>query len=135
MHDAPPDRRAHLALVAFGYWHYGLVLGVVALAAGLKKAISHPFDPLEGWIALELALGTALFVFCDVGFRKALALSRSHVRLAAAVAAAATIPIGTEVAAAAQVVALAAIVTLALAVETYATRVTSQRDEGADAFG
>ena len=38
------ERRARLALVAFGYWHYGLVLGVVAVAAGLKKSIRHPYD-------------------------------------------------------------------------------------------
>ena len=135
MHDAPPERRAQLALVAFGYWHFGLILGVVALAAGLKKAIGHPFDPLDGWIALELGLGTALFVLADVGFRKALALSRSHVRLVAAAAAAATIPIGTEVAAAAQVVALAAIVALALAIEAQRHTGNLGSDEGADTSG
>ena len=31
---------------AFGYWHYGLLLGVVAVAAGLKKAVGHPYDQL-----------------------------------------------------------------------------------------
>ena len=46
MTDATPTRRARLAIVAFGYWHYGLVLGVVAVAAGLKKAIGDPYEPL-----------------------------------------------------------------------------------------
>ena len=45
MTDATPTRRARLALVAFGYWHYGLVLGVVAVAAGLKKAIRRSVRP------------------------------------------------------------------------------------------
>ena len=37
MTDATPTRRARLALVAFGYWHYGLVLGVVGVAAGTEE--------------------------------------------------------------------------------------------------
>jgi low temperature requirement protein LtrA len=53
---APPERRTRLALVAFGYWHYGILLAVIAIAAGLKQAIAHPYDPLEDWIAVGLAL-------------------------------------------------------------------------------
>ena len=73
-HDAPPERRPQLALNAFGYWHYGLLLAVIAVAAGLKKAIGHPFDPLEDWIAVALAAGTALYVACDAGFRRTFGL-------------------------------------------------------------
>ena len=46
-----------------------MLLGVVALAAGLKKAIGDPYDPLGGWIAVGLAAGAALFILCEVGFR------------------------------------------------------------------
>jgi low temperature requirement protein LtrA len=35
MVDAPEAKRPHLALTAFGYWHWGLLLGIVAIAAGL----------------------------------------------------------------------------------------------------
>jgi low temperature requirement protein LtrA len=117
MEECPPERRPHLALMGFGYWHFGLILAIVAVAAGLKKAIGHPYDPLETWIALELAAGTGLFLACEVGFRRALGLARSHVRLVAAAAALLTIPLGAEVAAAAQIGALAALVAAALAVE------------------
>ena len=117
MVDAPPERRPRLALTAFGYWHYGLLLAIVAVAAGLKKAVGDPYDPLDAWVATELAAGTALFVVCEIGFRRALGIGRSGIRLAAAVAALATIPLGTEVAATAQVGALAAIVVAALAIE------------------
>src|SRR5262245_35303885 len=86
MVDAPVERRPQLALAAFGYWHYGLLLGIVALAAGVKTAIGHPHDTLAGWIAVELAGGVALFAACDVGFRRALGIAGSRVRLAAAVA-------------------------------------------------
>ena len=62
--DATPTRRARIAVVAFGYWHYGLVLGVVAVAAGLKKSVGHPYDQLGTWVGLELAVGVALFTAC-----------------------------------------------------------------------
>jgi low temperature requirement protein LtrA len=117
MSEAPESRRPQLALVGFGYWHYGLLLGVVAVAAGLKKAIGDPYDPLDDLIAVELGVGAALFVACDVGFRRTLGLSRSEIRLAAAAFMLATIPLGTELSGAAQVGALAAIATFALAVE------------------
>jgi low temperature requirement protein LtrA len=115
--DAPAERRPGLALTAFGYWHYGLLLAIVAVAAGLKKAVGDPYDPLDSWVATVLAAGTALFVACEVGFRRTLGIGRSGIRLAAALAALVTIPLGTEVAATAQVGALAAIVAVALAAE------------------
>jgi hypothetical protein len=87
------------------------------VAAGLKKAIGDPYDPLDTWIATELAAGTALFIGCEVGFRRTLGIRRSGIRLGAAIATLATIPLGTEVAATAQVGALAAIVAVALAAE------------------
>jgi low temperature requirement protein LtrA len=117
MREASPARRAQLALVGFGYWHYGLLLGVVAVAAGLEEAIAGPYDPLHGWIGVELAVGTALFLACDVGFRRTLGIPRGGARLAAAAVALATIPLGTELAASAQLAALVALVVAALALE------------------
>ena len=117
MVEAPPARRARLALVGFGYWHFGLLLGVVALAAGLKKAIGDPYDPLAGWIGLELGVGVALFAACTVGFRTTLGIGVSRSRIVAALAALATIPIGTEWSAAGQLAVLTAIVVAALVVE------------------
>jgi low temperature requirement protein LtrA len=117
MKTAEPARRARFALVGFGYWHYGLLLGVVAVAAGLKKAIGGPYDALDGWIGIELAVGVALFLWCTVGFSRTLGLGTSTPRLVAGAAALATIPIGTEWTAAGQLALLTAIVALALAVE------------------
>jgi low temperature requirement protein LtrA len=116
-HATPSARRPQLALSGFGYWHYGILLGIVAVAAGLKKAIGDPYDPLGGWIAVGLAAGAALFIVCDAGFRRTFGIGRNHTRLAAAAAALATIPLGTEVGAAAQVGAIATLVTAALAAE------------------
>jgi low temperature requirement protein LtrA len=117
MAEAEPTRRARLALVGFGYWHYGLLLGVVGVAAGLKKAIGHPYDELGSWVGVELAVGVALFTACTVGFRATLGLGISRERLLAAGAALATIPLGTQWSAAAQLVALTAIVVGALVIE------------------
>ncbi|MGH3142833.1 MAG: low temperature requirement protein A, partial [Gaiellales bacterium] len=117
MVDAPDERRTQFALNAFGYWHYGLLLGIVALAAGLKVAIGDPYEPLQGWIAVELAAGVALFVACDVGFRRTLGIAGGGMRLVAAVVALATIPFGLGLAASAQVGALAAVVAVALVLE------------------
>ena len=115
--EAPPERRPQLALTGFGYWHYGILLGVVAVAAGLKKALGDPYEPLGGWIAVGLAGGTALFVVCDVGFRRTFGVARNRARLVAGFGALATIPLGTEVGAALQVGALAAVIVAALVAE------------------
>jgi low temperature requirement protein LtrA len=120
MVSADEARRPRLALIAFGYWHYGLLLGVVAIAAGMKKAVGDPYDPLVGWIGIELGVGVALFVVCTVGFRTTLGLGVSRARLVSAVAALATIPLGTEWSAAAQLGALMLIVAAALLVEARA---------------
>jgi low temperature requirement protein LtrA len=118
MADAPPPRRNDLALVAFGYWHYGLLLGIVSVAAGLKKAVGAPYAPLAVWIASELASGVALFLACHIGFRRTLGIRRGGSRLAAALVSLLTIPLGTEIAATAQVGALAAIVAGGLALDS-----------------
>ena len=131
MLDAPEETRPRLALVAFGYWHVGLLLGIVAIAAGLKKAVGDPYEPLGGLIAVELAVGTALFLLSEVGFRRTLGIGRSGIRIAAAVAALATIPLGTELDAKAEIGALAAIVAVALALEGYAARGSRQPTVGA----
>ena len=117
LQSAPPERRPVMALIGYGYWHFGLLLGVIAVAAGLKKAVGAPADELDTWIACELAVGVALFVACDVGFRRALGIPRGGARLVAAAVALATIPLGTELDAKTQITALAAIVVCALLVE------------------
>jgi low temperature requirement protein LtrA len=117
LEEAEPSRRARLALVGFGYWHYGLLLGVVAVAAGLKTAIGHPYDELGTWVGLELAAGVALFAACTVGFRATLGLGVGRERLLAAAIALATIPLGLYWSAIAQLVALTAIVVATLVVE------------------
>jgi low temperature requirement protein LtrA len=114
---APASARSRLALVAFGCWHLPLLLGIIAVASGVKVAIGHPDDALETGRALALGGGTALFLFGEAGFRRSLRIGQGGVRLAAAVAALATLPLGTELSATWQLAALVAVLAGALAVE------------------
>jgi low temperature requirement protein LtrA len=105
--------RGRASLDAFGYAHLPLLLGIVFLAVGLKKATGHAYDPLDGGPALALAGGAALFLLGDVWFRSVLRIGRSLPRALGGVAAFVTIPLGTEVAAVAQLAALVLVVAAA----------------------
>ncbi len=109
----PIRRRAVACLDAFGYAHLVLLLGIVCVAVGLKKATGHAYDPLDAGAALALAGGVALFLAGDVWFRAILHIGRAPARAVGALVALATIPLGTEVAAVAQVGALAVVVAVA----------------------
>ena len=124
--SAPARRQPWIALEGFGVAHYGLLLGVVVVAAGIKKAIGHAYDPLTSAEALALGGGVALFLAADVLFRAILGLGRAAHRTIAALLALATIPLGTEVAAAAQLAAFV-ILTVALAGEGVARSARRRR--------
>ena len=109
--ESPAADRPRLALLAGTYGHLVLLLGIVLLSSGLKKAIGHPVDPLEGLVAVELATGAALFVAAAGAILRVLRVDDGVASRGAMIAAAlATIPLGLAVSAAAQVAALAAIV-------------------------
>jgi low temperature requirement protein LtrA len=114
---APAARQPWIALEGFGLAHYVLLLGIVLVAAGLKKATGHPYDALTLEQALTLGGGVALFLAADVWFRRVLSLGRSAHRALAALLALATIPVGSEIAAVAQLGALVVILAVALAGE------------------
>jgi low temperature requirement protein LtrA len=111
---APAERRPWIALHGFGMAHFFLLLGIVLVAVGLKKATGHPYDPLTYAQALTLGGGVALFLAADVAFRRILGLGRAPHRAVAALAAIATVPLGAEVAAVAQIGVLAAVLGVAL---------------------
>jgi low temperature requirement protein LtrA len=102
----PDDRRGWVAIQAFGYCHLGMLLGIIAMAAGLKDAIGHAGDPLDLPHALMLSGGAALFLVADACFRRTLALGPSTYRAAAAALALAAIPVGLTLSALAQLATL-----------------------------
>jgi low temperature requirement protein LtrA len=122
MDRAPMAERPWLAVKAFGYWHLFLLLGVIAMATGLKQAIGDDFDPLTSRYALALGGGAAVFLLGEALFRRELGLAGARGRAVAALLALATIPLGTEVAAAAQNGALVALFIAMLATQQETAR-------------
>jgi low temperature requirement protein LtrA len=102
----PDDRRGWVAIQAFGYWHLLMLLGIIAMAAGLKDVVGHAFDPLDLAHALLLSGGVALFLAGDVLFRHTLHIGPGRLRALAATLALATTPLGLAVSAIAQLAAL-----------------------------
>jgi low temperature requirement protein LtrA len=84
--------RVKLILRAYFYAHVPILLGIVATAAGIKKAIGH--DHLDVGPAAALAAGVALFLAGDVWFRRSLGLAGAPLRLLAGLLALASVPIG-----------------------------------------
>jgi len=121
---ASPGQRPGLALSAYFYAHIPMLLGVVAMAAGVKLTLGHPGQPEPVGQALVLSAGVALFLAGDAWFRGALRIGTPWPRLVtagialAAAALGATVTIGAQLA-----VLLAALVTM-LAVERRLPAVT-----------
>jgi low temperature requirement protein LtrA len=114
----PEDRRGWVALQAFGYWHLVMLLGIIAMAAGLKDAIGHAFDPLDLAHALMLSGGATLFLAGDLLFRRTLQLGPARLRAAAAALCLATIPLGMATSAVLQLSILGMVLSGSLAAES-----------------
>ncbi|HEX3514910.1 MAG TPA: low temperature requirement protein A [Trebonia sp.] len=121
---ADPDRRPWLVLAAYFYAYIPMLLGIVAIAAGLKDAIGHPGTTLPTGPAIALALGVTLFLAGDVAFRQVLRIGSPRWRALAAVLALAAWPLSVGVNAAAGIALLTAVVAAAVAVEGRAERAT-----------
>jgi low temperature requirement protein LtrA len=117
MAEASPERRGFLALVGFGYTHLPMLLGIVAVAAGLEEAIAHPADALETGTAAFLAGGAALFLLADVAFRHLLVIGTGGPRAITALLLLVTIPLGTEVSALALLAGVVAVFAAGLTAE------------------
>jgi low temperature requirement protein LtrA len=107
---ASSERRTALALSALFYGNIPLLLGVVAMAAGVRQVISHSAALTAGPAgpAMALGVGCGLFLAGDVAVRHLLGLGRESLRAAAAAVALATIAIGGLVAIEAQLAVITA---------------------------
>jgi low temperature requirement protein LtrA len=92
---ADPRRRTRIAIRAYVYAYYFLLLGIVVVAAGIKKATQYTDGHLKPSYALLLAGGLAIFLLGDVAFRRSLRIGTVRFRLAGALLAPATIALGT----------------------------------------
>ncbi len=113
----PTKREFYAANVAYYWAHLVMLLGIVCIAAGLERAIGHPFDELSFARALELGGGTALYLAGHAWFRLVLGLPFKPWRALALVLSLATIPLG---------VASSALVQLAVLVAALATCIAAE---------
>jgi low temperature requirement protein LtrA len=107
---ADAGERTRMALNGFAYPHWFLLLGIVLVAAALRKATGHPFDAASTAAAVGLGGGVAIFLAADAVFRHVLGIAGARPRACAALLAPLSIPIGLA-AAGAQIAALVALLT------------------------
>ncbi|MFJ3788075.1 low temperature requirement protein A [Kitasatospora sp. NPDC090091] len=105
----PSDRRNLLAVSVYNLGHYGLLLGVLLFATGVKSAVAHPGSPIGLAQAAALAGGVALFLVVNTAIRRSFALTPNLPRLLAAGLLVAAVPLGTRVSALAEAAAAAAV--------------------------
>jgi low temperature requirement protein LtrA len=116
MTAAAPQARPGMALNGYFYSYIPMLIGVVVMAAGVKRSIGQPGHAAPA-AALALAGGVALFLAGTVAFRAALRIGSYAIRSTAVVATLATTVIGALLAVEAQLVALVAVLGLMLAAE------------------
>jgi len=116
----PQRDRSFAALNAFGYFHLPLLLGIVAVASAERQAVAHPFAELSWARAAVLAGGVVAFLAGDILFRRELSIGSVRARVAAAILAPATIPLGALGSAFAQLAVIVALLATALAYERFA---------------
>lgn len=116
MRRADPAARPALALAAYFYAYIPMLLGIVALSAGVKQAIVSIRTATLGSSA-ALACGVALFIVGSAALRRALRIGEQKYRLAAAAVSLAACLVGVTVSVAAEIALLAAIVAAMLVVE------------------
>ena len=116
MTRADPAARPGLALSAYFYAYIPMLLGIVALAAGVKRVIGHA-GPAGFPACLALAGGVALYLVGGIIFRRTLRIGTQRFRASAAIAALAALTVGVTVSVAGQIAVLTAIVAAALVLE------------------
>ena len=117
MRAADPAARPALALAAYFFAYIPMLLGVVALASGVKQAIVNTGTTLPAGPCVALGCGVALFLAGSAAFRHALGIGAERYRLAAAAACLAVSVLGVTVSVAAEMALLTVIVAVSLAAE------------------
>jgi low temperature requirement protein LtrA len=117
--QATSERRTALALYAYFYGNIPLLLGLVAMAAGVGQAVGHAARLVAGPVgaAVLLAAGAALFLAGDVAIRRLLQTGPVRLRAAAAVLALATTAIGALIALEVQLAVITAVLVGMLVLE------------------
>ncbi|WP_250306198.1 MULTISPECIES: low temperature requirement protein A [unclassified Streptomyces] len=107
-------QRSRLALAAFFYAHVPMLLGLILIAAAVKKTIVHPYDPLAMAPSVALACGVALYLGGIAWFHGILKIGPQRFHFTASLFAVLAIPVGHFGTAVAEVVVLGALIGAAL---------------------
>ena len=118
---ADPEARPALALAAYFFAYIPMLLGIVALASGVKQAIVNTGSTLPAGPCVALGCGVGLFLAGSAAFRHALRIGPERYRLAAAGACLAASAVGVTVSVAAEMALLILIVAVSLAAERRGT--------------
>jgi len=105
LEQAEGDERTRLARDSFTYLHFPMIVGIVALAVGLKKTLTQVADsgayqladPLKPIPAALLTGGIALYLLAHVAFRRRNVGSWNLMRVGVALALVAATPAAREV--------------------------------------
>lgn len=114
---ASVQRRIRAALLGYFYSFIPMLLGVVAMAAGIKETLGHFSEELDVATSVAVAGGIALYLLGEASFRLVVGLGRVRNRIAAVVLVLATIALGTYVSAAVQLVAALAVLCAVIAAD------------------
>jgi low temperature requirement protein LtrA len=125
---ADPAVRPALALAAYFYAYIPMLLGIVALASGVKQAIVRTGSTLPAGPCVAMGCGVALFLAGSAAFRHALRIGPGGYRLTAAVVALAASWVGVTLSVAAEMAVLTLIVAAALVAERRAVVVMDTVD-------
>jgi low temperature requirement protein LtrA len=118
---ADPAARPALAFSGYFYPYIALLLGVVALASGVKQAIVNTGRTLSAGPCVALGCGVALFLAGTAAIRYVLRTGAVRYRLGAAAVCLAASVVGVTVSVAAEMALLTAIVAVSLAAERRGT--------------
>jgi low temperature requirement protein LtrA len=125
---ADPAARPALALAAYFYAYIPMLLGIVALASGVKQAIVRTGSTLPAGPCVAMGCGVALFLAGSAAFRHALRIGPGRYRLTAAAVALAASWVGVTLSVAAEMAVLTLIVAAALLAEHRAAEVPDSVD-------
>ncbi|MGN5376583.1 low temperature requirement protein A [Streptomyces lasalocidi] len=107
-------QRSRLALAAFFYAHVPMLLGLILIAAAVKKTIVHPYAPLAVAPSVALACGVALYLGGIAWFHRILKIGPQRFHFTAALLAVLAIPMGHFGTAVAEVIVLGVLIGAAL---------------------
>ncbi len=117
LHERQGVERNKMARDSYSFLHLPMVLGIVLLALGVKKALGHVDEPLTDQTGFALLGGAALYLLAHVAFRLRNTGTLSHRRVVVAVLLLALVPLAPRVDALVSLAATAAILSALIAYE------------------